>query len=43
MYCNNCGLKGHVFRDCKDPIVSCGIILLLEDLVLMIRRKDSMS
>jgi 8-oxo-dGTP pyrophosphatase MutT (NUDIX family) len=28
MYCNNCGLKGHVFRTCKDPIISCGILLL---------------
>uniref|UniRef100_A0A6C0DQC8 Nudix hydrolase domain-containing protein n=1 Tax=viral metagenome TaxID=1070528 RepID=A0A6C0DQC8_9ZZZZ len=28
MYCNNCGEKGHVFRTCKDPIISCGILLL---------------
>ena len=28
MYCNNCGREGHVFRTCKDPIISCGIILL---------------
>lgn len=28
MYCNNCGQEGHVFRTCKDPIISCGIILL---------------
>lgn len=53
MYCNNCGLRGHVFRDCQDPIVSCGIILVrgrrqlpidpVTAEVLMIRRKDSMS
>lgn len=53
MYCNNCGLRGHVFRDCADPVVSCGVILVKgsPDLpmdpakcsVLMIRRKDSMS
>ncbi len=44
MYCNNCGLKGHVFRSCQDPIVSCGIILMKgKDQLLMIRRKDSMS
>ena len=51
MYCNNCGKKGHVFRACKEPIISCGLILInsqklpiqspLE--VLMIRRKDSMA
>lgn len=53
MYCNNCGLKGHVFRSCQDPIVSCGVVLvrggaqlpieLDKAQVLMIRRKDSMS
>lgn len=52
MYCNNCGEKGHVFRGCKDPVLSCGIVLLdaatiptntQTSRVLMIRRKDSMS
>lgn len=28
MYCNNCGESGHIFRSCKDPIISCGILLL---------------
>lgn len=28
MFCNNCGDKGHVFRTCKDPVISCGILLL---------------
>lgn len=28
MYCNNCGNKGHVFKTCKDPVTSCGILLL---------------
>ena len=28
MYCNNCGNKGHVFKTCKDPIISCGVLLL---------------
>jgi len=51
MYCNNCGKKGHVFKVCRDPIMSCGLILInnsklpiensLE--VLMVRRKDSMA
>ena len=30
MYCNNCGGRGHVFKTCKDPITSCGILLLRE-------------
>lgn len=28
MYCNNCGEKGHVFRSCPDPVISCGILFL---------------
>jgi len=28
MYCNNCGKEGHIFKTCKEPIISCGIILL---------------
>lgn len=28
MFCNNCGEKGHVFKSCKHPIISCGIILI---------------
>jgi 8-oxo-dGTP pyrophosphatase MutT (NUDIX family) len=52
MYCNNCGEKGHVFRGCKDPVLSCGLVVLDSSRipadvgtvkVLMIRRKDSMS
>jgi 8-oxo-dGTP pyrophosphatase MutT (NUDIX family) len=52
MYCNNCGGKGHLFRTCKDPVLSCGILLLdapkmpvnwNNTSILMIRRKDSMS
>ncbi len=30
MYCNNCGGRGHIFKTCKDPITSCGILLLRE-------------
>ena len=51
MYCNNCGKRGHVFKVCRDPIISCGLILInnpklpiefpLE--VLMVKRKDSMA
>lgn len=52
MYCNNCGGKGHLFRTCGDPVLSCGILLIDSSnlpvlpgdvKVLMIRRKDSMS
>lgn len=52
MYCNNCGGKGHIFKTCRDPVLSCGILLIDkptlpvtadETRILMIRRKDSMS
>lgn len=52
MYCNNCGEKGHLFRTCRDPVLSCGVLLIDSPTlpadpasvrVLMIRRKDSMS
>lgn len=52
MYCNNCGEKGHVFKLCNDPIISCGLILLNKPTLpvdpasvkmLMVRRKDSMA
>lgn len=52
MYCNNCGQKGHLFRTCRDPVLSCGIFLIDSSSlpvdesnlrILMIRRKDSMS
>ena len=52
MYCNNCGNKGHLFRTCRDPVLSCGLLLIDSPVlpvspenirILMIRRKDSMS
>ena len=46
IYCNNCGIKGHVYKDCKNPILSCGIILFKKEKekykLLMINRKDSL-
>ena len=43
--CNNCGKQGHLFQDCKMPIISIGIILFRKSdrgfEYLMIRRKDS--
>ena len=26
-FCNNCGTKGHIFYQCKQPITSVGIIV----------------
>lgn len=28
MFCNNCGERGHVFRACAYPIISCGLVLI---------------
>jgi len=44
MYCNNCGKKGHMYKDCKLPVTSCGNIIFRDDndKVLMIQRKDSL-
>jgi ADP-ribose pyrophosphatase YjhB (NUDIX family) len=46
-FCNNCGKNGHIFHQCKKPIISLGIILFrfnnkkIE--YLMICRKDSLG
>ena len=46
-YCNNCGNIGHVYKNCRHPILSYGILLFHkfeEDTkVIMIERKDSLS
>ena len=43
--CNNCGKQGHIFNQCKMPIVSYGMIVFRSSFrgveYLMIRRKDS--
>ena len=43
--CINCGKQGHMFHQCKLPIISYGVIVFRysqEELqILMIRRKDS--
>lgn len=48
--CRNCGINGHLYKDCIHPIMSFGIICykVLEDNTdsiqyLMIQRKDSLS
>lgn len=49
MFCNNCGGRGHIFKSCKEPVISIGILLLrnvkdpTKTEVLMVRRKDSMA
>ena len=47
-FCNNCGKQGHLFNQCKNPIISSGIIAFRKkDNVkfeyLMICRKDSLG
>ena len=53
-FCNNCGMKGHLFHQCKLPITSIGLIVFHKDKkesgkksenikYLMIRRKDSLG
>ena len=45
--CGNCGIKGHVYANCKLPILSYGIILirLIENVpnILLVQRKDSLT
>ena len=47
MECINCGIVGHSFRDCKEPVSSFGILALRikeeTQQVLMIRRRDSLG
>jgi 8-oxo-dGTP pyrophosphatase MutT (NUDIX family) len=47
-YCNNCGITGHIFNNCKFPITSVGIVAFrynLDDQMeyLLIRRKDTIG
>lgn len=43
-YCNNCGNYGHIYRNCRHPILSYGIILYnSESKIIMVERKDSLS
>ena len=46
--CNNCGLCGHLFYNCKKPVMSLGVICYRinkknEIEYLMIRRKDGLD
>lgn len=45
-YCNNCGNYGHLYKNCRHPILSYGIILYnTNDIpkIIMIERKDTLS
>ena len=47
-FCNNCGKNGHIFHQCKKPIISLGIILFRKTPknkyeYLMICRKDTLG
>lgn len=46
-FCNNCGRSGHVFHQCRFPIMSIGIIAYRQTRegirYLMIRRKDTLG
>jgi len=45
--CRNCGLTGHIYKNCPHPIMSFGVICYKiengENKFLMIQRKDSLS
>ena len=46
-FCNNCGKQGHLFNQCKKPIISIGIVIFKKTdhkiKYLMICRKDSIG
>ena len=50
-HCTNCGLHGHVFRNCQSPVTSYGVIAMRYEIpqkndsiqFLLIKRKDSLS
>ena len=44
--CNNCGMIGHIYRECRNPVCSFGVIIFRNDQVepriLMIQRRNSL-
>ena len=46
-YCSNCGKIGHLYKHCKNPIISYGIMLFKYSNnnlnILLVQRKDSIS
>ncbi len=47
IYCTNCGKIGHNYKNCKNPIISYGIMLFKyvdnEFKLLLVQRKDSIA
>tara|TARA_Y100000389_G_scaffold67460_1_gene63753 strand:- start:3888 stop:4673 length:786 start_codon:yes stop_codon:yes gene_type:complete len=44
IYCNNCGNRGHIYKECRYPVLSYGIICFNKNKeILMIQRKDSIN
>lgn len=47
IYCTNCGKLGHYYKNCKNPIISYGIMMFqFKDNmpnILLVQRKDSLS
>ena len=47
IYCTNCGKIGHNYKNCKNPIISYGIMLFKYELnefkLLLVQRKDSIA
>ena len=47
-YCNNCGNVGHLYKHCKFPIMSYGVLLFHNNnegnkKIIMVERKDTIS
>ena len=47
IYCTNCGKIGHNHKNCKNPIISYGIMLFKYEVdefkLLLVQRKDSIA
>jgi 8-oxo-dGTP pyrophosphatase MutT (NUDIX family) len=43
LHCVNCGDRGHIFKNCNQPVTSYGVILVHDRRILMAQRRDSYS
>ena len=40
IYCNNCGNEGHLYRQCRLPVLSYGVICInSQNKILMIKKR----